>query len=334
MSEKLPTVLPTAELIPAQRLSQADARIPIVIIGAGEKALLSFVNFFTGEIENENTRAAYLRAWQEFGIWAAQKGVELHQVQPFVLAEYREKHLKGRYHIHTVKQHLSALRRVFDQMVIDQVIPMNPAAAVRGPKFSAKQGVTPVLSEEEIRHLFNSLDTSHLVGLRDRALLSVLVYAVARVGAATLMQVRDFYPQGRRWKVRLHEKGGKLHEVWAHHNLEEYLHAYIEAAGIGGEKTTPLFRSTLGKSRQLTTRGLDRRNVYDMIRRRSKEAGVNVSGLCCHTFRATGITLYMENGGALSEAQKLANHADPRTTKLYDRSGQDVSLDEIERIRF
>jgi len=64
------------------------------------------------------------------------------------------------------------------------------------------------------------------------------------------------------------------------------------------------------------------------------EAGVTVEGICCHSFRATGITLYMENGGRLDEAQKLANHSDPRTTKLHDRSGDTVSLDEIEKIRF
>ena len=134
------------------------------------------------------------------------------------------------------------------------------------------------------------------------------------------MQVRDFYQQGRRWKVRLHEKGGKLHEMWCHHNLEEYLFAYIEAAKIGDEKATPLFRSAVGKTRQLTVNGLDRHNVYDMVRRRSLAAGITAN-IGCHSFRATGITLYMENGGTIGEAQKLANHADPRTTKLYDRSG-------------
>lgn len=315
------------------RDAASNAALPSFISSAGEKALLSFVNFFTAEIPNANTRRAYLQAWREFGTWAEERGLRLDQVQPYMVAAYREE-LQKRYHVRSVKQHLSALRRLFDQMVVDQVIPVNPAASVKGPKFSARHGTTPVLSDAEIRQLFNGLDTSHVVGLRDRAVLSVMVYAVGRVGAVTAMQVRDFYPQGRRFKVRLHEKGGKQHEVWAHHNLEEYLHAYVEAAGIGEEKSTPLFRSTRGRTRQLTGLGMDRRNVYDMVRRRGRDTGVDVSGLCCHSFRATGITLYMENGGSINEAQKLANHADPRTTKLYDRSGQDVSLDEIERIRF
>ena len=322
----------TAQPGGAQGVAHGGERIPAIISLAGEKALLSFVNYFTAEIPNENTRRAYLQAWREFSKWAEGRGVRLEEVRPFMLAAYREE-LGKRYHVRSVKQHLSALRRLFDQLVIDQVIPLNPAAAVRGPKFSSKHGVTPILTDEETRKLFNSLDTSHVVGLRDRAILSVLVYAVARVGAVTAMQVKDFYPQGRRWKVRLHEKGGKLHEVWCHHNLEQYLHDYIEAAGIAEDKAAPLFRSTMGKTRTLTGNGLDRRNVYDMIQRRSREAGLEMK-IGCHSFRATGITLYMENKGTIGEAQKLANHADPRTTKLYDRSGDTVSLDEIEKIRF
>ena len=313
-------------------MTPGRATIPAIVIEAGEIATLSFVNFFTAEIDNENTRRAYFQAWREFGKWAESQGYQLAGLKPYHLAAYRET-LKGRYNVRSVKQHLSALRRVFDQLVNDQAISTNPAASVRGPKFSATQGTTPILSDEETRQLFDSLDTSHLIGIRDRAILSVLVYSVARVSAVTALAVGDYYQQGRRWKLRLEEKGGKLHEVWCHHNLEEYLSTYIEAAEIGKEKHSPLFRSAEGRTRRLTTNGIDRRDVYRMIRRRAAEASIEKI-IGCHTFRATGITLYMENGGSIGEAQKLANHADARTTKLYDRSGGTVSLDEIERIRF
>ena len=334
-SKAVYTPMPTIamEPVPFHSAASPSSLLPTIIMDAGERAMESFVNFFTAEIPNENTRRAYMTAWREFGKWAEGRGVRLEQLKPFMLASYREELLK-RYHVRSVKQHLSALRKVFDQLVVDQVIPVSPAASVKGPKFSARHGTTPILTDLETRELFDSLDTSHIVGLRDRAILAVLVYAVGRVSAVTSMSVRDFFPSGRRWKVRLHEKGGKLHEVWCHHNLEEYLHAYVDAAGIADDKATPLFRSTAGRSRLLTEKGLDRRNVYQMIRRKSVAAGVTVDGICCHSFRATGITLYMENGGRLDEAQKLANHSDPRTTKLYDRSGDTVSLDEIEKIRF
>ena len=216
---------------------------------------------------------------------------------------------------------------------MDQVIPLNPTASVKGAKFSARDGTTPILTDQETRKLFDRLDTSHVVGLRDRAILAVLVYAVGRVSAVTSMWVRDFFPSGRRWKNRLHEKGGKHHEVLAHHNAEEYLHAYMEAAGIGEEKKAPLFRTTERTSRVLTENRVDRRDMHRMIKRRALAAGV--SGLIgCHTFRATGITTCLKNGGTLEHAQKLACHKSARTTGLYDRRDDDVSLDEdrIERI--
>ena len=158
-----------------------------------------------------------------------------------------------------------------------------------------------------------------------------MVFSFARVSAVISMNVEDFYHAGRKWKIRLHKKGGKHHEVLAHHNAEEYLHAYVEATGIESDKKGPLFRTTEGTSRVLTGNRVDRRDVHRMIKRRALAAGVR--GLIgCHTFRATGITTYLKNGGTLEHAQKLACHKSARTTGLYDRRDDEVSLDEIERI--
>jgi integrase len=158
-----------------------------------------------------------------------------------------------------------------------------------------------------------------------------MVYSFARVGAVVKMRVRDYYPNGKRWWIRLHEKGGKFHEVPAHHNAEVYLDTYLQAAGIKNDKDNPLFRTSRGKTRKLTESPMHRVDVYRMIKRRAKAAGISES-TCCHTFRATGITVYMENGGTLENAQAIAAHESPRTTKLYDRSGDQITLDEIERI--
>ncbi len=229
----------------------------------------------------------------------------------------------------SVKQQLAAVRMIFDYLVLGQAV--NPAAAVRGPKYSTKREKTPVLSAEEARQLLDSIDTSNVVGLRDRALIGLMVYTFARVGAATSMDVEDWYFQSRRWWVRLHEKGGKRHEMPAHHNLEEYMAAYLEAAGIAREKHTPLFRTARGKTQQLTDRRITQPEVYLMIRRRAAGAGIQTL-IGCHTFRATGITAYLKNGGKLKVAQQMAAHESARTTGLYDRRGDDVSLDEVERI--
>jgi integrase len=145
------------------------------------------------------------------------------------------------------------------------------------------------------------------------------------------MRVEDVYVQGCRTWVRLHEKGGKGHEMPCHHNLEEYLEAYIEGAGIGADEKGCLFRTARGRSNELSDKPMSQMDVYRMIRRRAKDAGLRTK-IGCHSFRATGITEYLRNGGKLEIAQQMANHESARTTGLYDRRNDQVSLDEVERI--
>tara|TARA_R110002072_G_scaffold303078_1_gene492930 strand:+ start:10922 stop:11518 length:597 start_codon:yes stop_codon:yes gene_type:complete len=195
-----------------------------------------------------------------------------------------------------------------------------------------RKGKTPVLTAAEARQLLDSIDCSKIVGLRDRALIGVMVYSFARVSATIGMNVEDCFPQGRRMWFRLHEKGGKHHDVPAHHNAEDYIDAYLTAAGISNEKKSPLFRTvSRNRNRKLTPRRMHRTDVLRMIKRRARQAGL-ATHICCHTFRATGITAYLENGGLLEHAQRIAAHESVRTTKLYDRTSDAISLDEIERI--
>jgi len=144
------------------------------------------------------------------------------------------------------------------------------------------------------------------------------------------MRVEDYYQNGKRWWIRLHEKGGKRHEVPAHHNAEAYIDAYLDAAGLREEKKGPLFRS-VDRNRKLTLNPITRTDVLRMVKRRAMAAGLPYS-TCCHTFRATGITAYLENGGTIENAQAIAAHESPRTTKLYDRTSDEITLDEVERI--
>ncbi len=304
-------------------------QMPQIVSEAGSVAQKRFLEFFAVTIRNRNTRIAYAQAIAQFFEWCEFKGITaLNQIEPIVVAAYIEQHPRSDP---TIKQHLAALRMFFDWLVIGQVIPVNPATSVRGPTHIVKRGKTPVLSAEDARRLLDSIDLSNVIGLRDRALIGIMVYSFARVGAVVKMRGRDYYPNGKRWWIRLHEKGGKFHEVPAHHNAEVYLDAYLEVAGIKNDKDGPLFRTSRGKTRKLTESPMHRVDVYRMIKRRAKAAGVSES-TCCHTFRATGITVYMENGGTLENAQAIAAHESPRTTKLYDRSGDQITLDEIERI--
>jgi site-specific recombinase XerC len=232
----------------------------------------------------------------------------------------------------TVKLHLAAIRMLLDWLVVGRVLAVNPAHAVRGPKHFVRRGKTPVLTEDQARRLLESIDASTVVGLRDRALIGVMTYAFARIGAVVAMKVEDYYPEGKRWWVRLHEKGGKRHEMPAHHKLEAFIDEYLAAAGIREDGKTPLFRSAIGKTGVLTDKPMNRVDAYRMIRRRTADAGFKQK-LGCHVFRATGITAYLEAGGTLENAQAMAAHESPRTTKLYDRTADAVTLDEVERIR-
>ena len=288
------------------------------------------LEFFTANIRNPNTRKAYAKAIGDFAIWCQLNSLqELGVIEPTHVAAYVEQ-LQGRLAPPSVKLNLAALRMLFDWLVVGQVMPMNPASSVRGPRHSVRKGKTPVLAAEEARALLDAIDVSTLAGLRDRALVGLMVYSFARVGAAIGMRVEDVYVQGRRTWIRLLEKGGKVHEMPCHHNLDEYLHAYIDQAQLAGRKGW-LFQSAVGRSARLSGRPMRQADVYRMIARRALAASVRTK-IGCHSFRATGITEYLRNGGKLEIAQQMANHESSRTTGLYDRRQDQVSLDEVERI--
>jgi integrase/recombinase XerD len=313
------------------RASGRRVVIPAIVAAAGDQASRRFLEFFAATISNKNTRAAYYRGVCHFFAWLEQHGIdELVGIEPLHVAAYIEQ-LQGAMAKPTVKQHLAAIRMLFDWLVVGQVLATNPAPAVRGPKHVVKRGKTPVLTADQARRLIDSIDISTLIGLRDRALIGVMTYAFARIGAVVAMRVDDYYPEGKRWWLRLHEKGGKRHEMPAHHKLEAYIDDYLAAAGIRDDGKTPLFRSALGRTGRLGDAAMHRIDAYRMIRRRTAEAGFRVK-LGCHVFRATGITAYLEAGGTLENAQAMAAHESPRTTKLYDRTSDAITLDEVERI--
>jgi integrase len=208
---------------------------------------------------------------------------------------------------------------------------VNPASSVRGQFHSVRGGKTLVLGHDEARVLLDSIDTSSLKGLRDRALIGLMVYSFARVNAAVTMAVEDCYILQRRMWVRLHEKGGKRHEMPCHHNLEEYLTAYIESAGLRSDPKGVLFRTIGRGTDRLTSTAMLQSDAYRMVQRRSEDADI-FTKIGNHSFRATGITVYLKNGGTLEKARAMANHASTRTTQLYDRRPDDVTLDEVERV--
>jgi site-specific recombinase XerD len=308
----------------------ASAVVPAVIAQFGERASERFFTFFVDNIRNPNTRAAYYRNARRFFDWCGDRGLELKEIKSYHVSAYIEE-LAQTMAAPSVKQHLATIRMLYDWMIVGQIVEINPAQAVRGPKHVVKKGKTPVLTEDEARDLLKSIDGTDLVSLRDRALIAVCLYSFARIEAALGMEVGDYFPQGKRWWFRLKEKGGKHHDMPAHHKAEEFVDAYIAAANLKDQKNGPLFRSALGKSKTLSDRRMSRHAALKMIQRRAKKAGI-LTAVCCHSFRATGITNYLEHGGTLEKAQQMAAHESPKTTKLYDRTSDAITLDEVERI--
>jgi site-specific recombinase XerD len=306
--------------------------IPTLIAAAGERASWRYVDFFTANIRNPHTRRAYARASGTFLGWCETRGRALGTIRPYDVSLY----IESRQQTHSapdVKQQLAAIRMLLDWLVTGQVLPHNPAAAVRGPKHVVKTGKTPVLDGKEWRKLLDAIPTETVRDLRDRALIATLTYSFARVGAALKMRVEDLRPKGAGWQLRLHEKGGKQHTMPCHHALAEALRAYIDTAGISEDRKGFLFRTSKGhRGVGLSDQPMLQSDAWRMIRKRALAVGI-LAPVGNHSFRATGITAYLANGGALEHAQEMAAHESPRTTKLYDRTKERLTQDEVERIR-
>ena len=289
-------------------ISSVFATVPALVAAASERAGMRFLEFFAANIRNSHTRRAYARAAEEFLAWCASVGVpSIAAVQPVHVATWIEAATREPA-APSVKQRLAAIRHLFDWLVTGQAVPVSPAHAVRGPRHVVMIGQTPVLDPAEARALLDSIDTSRPAGLRDRALIGLMVYSFARIGAALGMAVADVYTQNRRLWVRLREKGGKRHAMPCHHNLDEYLVAYLDGAGLRDDPKGPLFRTIVRGTGRLTRTVLPQANAYAMIRRRAAAAGIETK-LGNHSFRATGITAYLKNGGSLEKAAAMANHA-------------------------
>ena len=312
-----------------QLTSSTTIQIPALITDAGDGATFRFAEYFKSKIRNPNTRRAYAKAVTRFLEWCALHNVELLHINPLIAGQYFDE-LMQELSTPSVKQHHSALKRFFDWMVMGHVFPINPMYSVEPPKYSQPEGKTPIMEPHEARQLLDLIDTSKLVGLRDKAIIAIMLYSFARVGAVLQMDVEDYFVKGKRWWIRLHEKGGKYHEMPLNHKAEQYLDAYIKAAGIQKEKKMPLFRA-FNPKREMTQNRFQPRDCLAMVKRRARNAGLSDT-LGNHSCRGTGITAFLKNGGIMENAQKMAGHADIKTTKMYDRRSQEVTVEMVEMV--
>lgn len=314
-----------AEIIRAENKDTA----PALVSRAGSAAQFAWEEFIYGKIRNPHTRAAYERAIRRFLNYCQQQGKALPSISPRDVDTY----LDGlSYAPATKKLQLSALRHFFDVLVSRHAVVLNPAASVRGERLQVVEGKTPEISIKQSRRLMESFDIDSAVGLRDRAIVGILIYTAARVGAVAKLRRQDFYDLGDQHCLRFSEKGGKSREIPVRHNLQNFIWAYLSKGCLEySDKSKPLFRTTIRRTGRLTANAMTANDMGRMVKRRFKDAGLPTR-LSPHSFRVATITDLLEQGVPLEDVQNLAGHADPRTTRLYDRRKRKVTRNIVERI--
>src|SRR5215831_16685229 len=317
-------------------VAPTQSRPPALIQASGRKARERIEHFLRAAIDNDNTRRAYGRALGSFFAFLEDGGGSACKTSaPSTCATISKPPSQRPFDRHPRAAHGGRAHAV-RPLVTGGVLEHNPALSVKAPRQKLGKGKTPVLTAEEAGELLRSIENDTVIGLRDRALIGVMVFTSARISAACGLNVADIFHQQRRLWVRLHEKGGKVHEMPCHHTLEGYLSEYIERARLAEAGRAPLFQAmryrAYGRGEAILNGDrLHRANAWAMVRRRAKAAGITTE-VCNHTFRGTGITAYLENGGTLEKARQMAAHASTRTTQLYDRREDRVTLDEVVRI--
>jgi integrase/recombinase XerD len=329
-----PTSDPSADLVPAgqNQITSLPSQFPEILARAGNAAIFATDEFFYGRLRNEHTRSAYLIAVKRYLAWAEARGLELQRITPRDVGQYMDELRKANTSIATRKQHLAALRHYFDGLVTRHAIILNPALSVRGERYQVVEGKTPEITVTGARQLLAAIGTSGMVELRDRAIVAILIYTASRAGAVATLKRGSFYHAGDQRMLHFDEKNGKSREIPVRHDLEQIIFEYLDAAGLrNARKDTPLFRTALKKTGVLTKNAMHVIDICRMVKRRLKDAGLPVS-LSPHSFRVTTITDLLEQGVPLEDVQRLAGHADPRTTRLYDRRDKKITRNIVERI--
>jgi integrase/recombinase XerD len=316
---------PTPDKMPVRSEIVTARQAPEFVRLAGKAAEFAWEEFFQAGIANAHTRKNYLHAVRKFLAWAERRDLELGRISPGDVGTYFQELTVA---VPTKKLHLAALKKFFDNLVNRHAVLINPAATVRAERYAAIEGKTPEILPKQAQALLESIDVSNIVGLRDRALFAILIYTAARVGAVAKLTLKSLKHDGSQYTLRFSEKGGKSREIPVRHDVEQVLLAYIQAAAI---TEGPLFRTAVRKTKTLTTNGMTGIDICRMMKRRLKTAKLP-GQFSPHSFRVTTVTDLLAQDVALEEVQYLAGHADPRTTRLYDRRRRKVTRNIVERI--
>lgn len=308
--------------------------LPHALTAKQAEATATIEEFFIATLRNPYTRTAYLRACRQFFRWCRSAGVGLDGITPALIGRYLDGFPGS---VPTAKQHLAALRGLFDLLVVRQVVPSNPAASVRAGRYSQTEGKTTEASVEQVNRLLSAIDLTTVVGQRDRAILGVLNFTGARVGAVASLRRKHLVFDGSQYLLHFHEKNSKQRAIPVRHDLQQWLLEYLKVANAAEltpeTKNLPLFQVARGKGPTaiLTEKPLTAEFMARMMKRRCRACGLPPS-LTPHSFRVKTATNLLQVGVPLEDVQYLLGHSDPRTTRLYDRRAKQVTRNIVERI--
>ena len=283
------------QLTPRQLLLRHEP-LPALVGGAGQVARFAYEEFFYGKLRNSHTRKAYKHAVERFLSWSQSLGLELTGIAPAHVGRYLD---SLPFAVTTKKLHLAALRHFFDELVTRHVIILNPAASVRSDRHQIIEGKTPEIPVEQARRLLRSIDTTHVVGLRDRAIIGILVYTAVRVGAVAALRRKDLYDLGDQYCLRFTEKAGKSRELPVRHDLQRFLFDYLREAGLlDAPIESPFFVTTIRRTKQLTENSMTAGDMGRMVKRRLRHAGLS-DRLSPHSFRVNVASCVMWRPGII-----------------------------------
>jgi len=316
-----------------RKSASTDYSAPRFVTQNGPKLTAAYSEFFALNM-NTHTNDAYANGLRLFFEHCTSIGIsDVLDIEPAHVQDFNLTILDKGYGKSSLRQYLSAVRMFFDSCVVKGVLSVNPAKAVKLPRSSSGTGKTPVIVSEQVRDILDAIPRTREIDLRDRALIGLMVFSFFRISAALNLKVRDYELRGaQRWIIG-EEKGSKRHEMPVHPSLEEMMGEYLQETGLMNQPNELIFQSCVGRNGKLTGKPFDRNSSWRMVRKRALAAGIHRE-IGNHSFRATGITTYLNNGGSLEDARIMANHSNSTTTKLYDRTEDIAKVQEIQRLKF
>lgn len=306
---------------------------PDFVVRNGTKMTSAYSEFFSLNI-NQHTNHAYANGLRLFFEHCESLGLtDVLDIEPVHVQQFNIAQIEKGYEKSSLRQYLSAVRMFLDACVVRGVLSVNPAKAVKLPRTTSGTGKTPVIVSTQVRQILDSIPRQSQKDLRDRALIGLMVYSFFRISAALSLTVRDYELRGdQRWLVG-EEKGSKRHEMPVHPDLEDMMDEYLQITNLMNQPNELIFQSSTARGGYLTGKPFDRNSSWRMVRKRALAAGIHRE-IGNHSFRATGITTYLNNGGSLEDARIMANHSNSTTTKLYDRTKDVAKVSEIQRLKF